>query len=108
MFHPRQTFRDARDTAYEGGRAVWDRVPEVHLPARLRDRRSHGFERSDLTVALLGLGAAAVVAAGTWYVVASEPRRRRVRRAALKALDGIGVRHGDQAHATNRGPSSLT
>ncbi|MEW5424966.1 hypothetical protein [Amorphus sp. 3PC139-8] len=108
MFHPRQTFRDARDTAYEGGRSVWDRVPEVPLPARFRHHRRPTVERSDLAVALLGLGAAAVVA-GTWYVVASEPRRRRVRRAALKALDGIGV-HGsrDQDHVVKRGPSSLT
>ncbi|MDQ0314417.1 hypothetical protein [Amorphus orientalis] len=111
MYDPRRTFRDARDTVSDGGRYLWDHTPEFPMPSRWRGRDGPRFDRSDAGLALLGLGVAAVVAGCAWYVASSEPRRQRVRRAALRSLEGIGVRKSedddDESQVIKKGPASL-
>lgn len=87
MHYPRETYDEARRRVAdggrylsEGGRALMDRVPDYALPERWRPR-----DNRETALTVLGVGAAALVFAGAWYLVSTEPRRRRLKRSARRA-----------------------
>lgn len=87
MHYPRETYDEARRRAAEGGRYLseggrylMDRVPDSAIPARWRPR-----DNRETALTVLGLCAAAIVFAGAWYLVSTEPRRRRLKRSARRA-----------------------
>ncbi|WP_018699265.1 hypothetical protein [Amorphus coralli] len=84
MHYPRETYEEARRRLSGGGRYLMEHLPERALPERLRPR-----DNRDAALMALGIGAAAVVLAGTWYLVSTEPKRRRLRRSARKAYRSV-------------------
>lgn len=84
MYYPRETYDEARRRVSEGGRYLMERMPEPALPERWRPR-----DNREAVLTAFGIGAAAVVFAGCWYLAANEPRRRRLKRRARRAYRSV-------------------
>ena len=91
MHYPRETYDEARRRVSEGGRylseggrSLMDRVPDYAIPDRWRPR-----DNREAVLTAFGIGTAAIVFAGCWYLAANEPRRRRLKRRARRAYRSV-------------------